>query len=88
MADLTDAKSILQELREIVPSRPSLPVQPLLLKDQTEPGMWDYFVRFPWVLTPRHYDTHVDLLEHLVDWVITPAERKCAELLRATSVQT
>ena len=43
IADLTDAKCILQELRNIVPNRPSLPVQPILLSVQREPGMFDFF---------------------------------------------
>ena len=70
IADLTDAKSILQELRSIVPNRPSLPVQPILLAAQTEPGMFDFFHRFPWVLKTHFYDTSADLLVNLRERVI------------------
>jgi hypothetical protein len=41
IADLTDAKSVLQELQAIVPSSPKLPVRPLIITAQDEPGLFD-----------------------------------------------
>lgn len=80
IADLTDAKSVLQELRGIVPSRPRLPIQPILLSSQQEPGMFDFFKMFPWVLPTALYANIDELLHSLSDRVIAPAEVKASEL--------
>lgn len=77
IADLTDAKSVLQELRGIVPDYPSLPVQPLLLDSQNEPSMLDSFQRYPWFLEPIVYADLDGLLTRLGD-VIGPAVRMSA----------
>lgn len=79
IADLTDAKSVLQELRDIVPDSPSLPVQPLLLDTQDEPGMLDTFRRYPWFLKPFRYADAEGLLARLGE-VIGPAVRFSADL--------
>jgi hypothetical protein len=39
IADMSDAKSVLQELQAIVPSSPKLPVQPIIVAAQEEPGI-------------------------------------------------
>jgi hypothetical protein len=80
IADLTDAKSVLQELRAIVPTNPSVPVQPLILTTQEEPGMFDFFRLYPWMLDPHRYDGSSGLLAALTDRVIAPAEAKLREL--------
>jgi hypothetical protein len=74
IADLTDAKSVLQELRAIVPPNPSVPVQPLILATQDEPGMFDYFREYRWMLEPYRYPDSTRLLAALTDRVIAPAE--------------
>ncbi len=48
LADVTDCKSVLQELRGIVPDSPSITVQPVVIEGQDEPGMWDFFKHYPW----------------------------------------
>ena len=81
IADLTDAKSILQELTAIVPYSPTLVVQPIILASQEEPGMWDFFRRFPWVLEPYRYHSLDEVRASLEDKIIAPAARKAEELL-------
>src|ERR1017187_621159 len=79
IADITDAKSIPQELMAIVPTLPSVPVQPLLLASQREYGMFEHFKRFPWVLRPYLYKNQDRLLAALNEKVIGPAETKARE---------
>ena len=79
VADITDAKSIPQELMAIVPTLPSVPVQPLLLVSQREYGMFEHFRRFPWVLEPFLYEDQDRLLAAVTEKVIGPAEKKAKE---------
>jgi uncharacterized protein YjbI with pentapeptide repeats len=76
IADITDAKSIPQELMAIVPSLPSVPVQPLLLASQHEYGMFEHFKRYQWVLPVALYDNQEELLRTLKEKVIAPAEKR------------
>jgi hypothetical protein len=82
IADLTDAKSVLQELQAIVPSNPSVPVQPLILDSQTDPGMFDFFRMYPWVLERYLYKDQDGLLATITEKVIGPAEAKAREQTR------
>jgi uncharacterized protein YjbI with pentapeptide repeats len=82
IADITDAKSIPQELMAIVPTLPSVPVQPLLLASQREYGMFEHFKRYLWVLEPYLYDDQDGLLAAITDRVIGPAENKAKEQTR------
>ena len=73
IADISDAKSVPQELRGIVPELPDVPVQPIILASQEEPGMFDFYRHFPWFLPVHRYDTPTQLLTELDDRVIKPA---------------
>jgi Pentapeptide repeats (8 copies) len=79
VADLTDAKSILQALKTIVPKLPSVPIQPLILTSQHEYGMFEQFMRYPWVLPVYCYTDEVNLLKLFEENVIAPAEQKVKE---------
>lgn len=76
IADITDAKSIPQELMAIVPSLPSVAVQPLILKGQIEYGMFEHFRRYPWVLPTHEYEDQAELIANIGKTVISPPETK------------
>jgi hypothetical protein len=80
IADISDAKSVLQELRAIVPELPDVPVQPVIIASQDEPGMFDFYRHSPWFLPVHRYDTPAQLLTELSDRVIEPSEAKVLEL--------
>ena len=71
-----DAKSVPQELIQIVPNLPSVPVQPILLESQKEYGMFEHFARFPWVLDIYLYHDINELISTLSEKIITPIEIK------------
>jgi uncharacterized protein YjbI with pentapeptide repeats len=79
IADITDAKSVPQELQAIVPDL-AVPVQPLLLSTDHEYGMFESFRRYPWVLETFYYDDPDELLASIDAKVISPAETKAKEL--------
>jgi uncharacterized protein YjbI with pentapeptide repeats len=88
IADITEARSIPQELMAIVPHLPSVPVQPLLESSYSEYGMFEHFRNYPWVLSTFNYADPDDVIANINDKIILPAEVKLAEHKRdrATSV--
>jgi hypothetical protein len=80
IADLSDAKSVLHEMQAIVPISPMLPVQPLIKTSQEEPGMFDFFVSYPWFLKTYRYGSPSQLIADLDEHVVRPAEAKVLEL--------
>jgi uncharacterized protein YjbI with pentapeptide repeats len=87
IADISDAKSVLQELQAIVPDLPSVPVQSVIITSQDEPGMFDSFRSYRSFLPVHNYDTPAQLLRELRARVIEPSEAKALEL-RATTAAT
>ena len=79
IADISDARSVLQELRAIVPDNPSVPVQPIIDAAQDEPGMFDFFKEFRSFLKIYRYRNPAHLLADLDKRVIAPPEAKAAK---------
>ena len=84
VADISDAKSVLQELRAIVPDLPSVPVQPIILAMQEEPGMFDFYRNFRSFLNVHRYASQEQLIADLGEKVIRPAELKVVDLQSST----
>jgi hypothetical protein len=80
VADLSDPKSIPQELQRIIPTMPSLPIQPLIASSQNEYAMFPDFLDYPWVLPTFRYESIEVLLGELAISVIAPAEAKATEI--------
>jgi hypothetical protein len=44
-----------------------VPVQPVIIASQEEPGMFDFYRHIPWFLPVHRYDTPAQLLSELSD---------------------
>jgi hypothetical protein len=83
IADLTDAKSVVQELQAIVPDFPSVPVRFIIIKSQTEPGMFDGIRSYTWVLGGAfEYENPEEVIKSINDNILLPVEAKLKELSR------
>ena len=72
IADLTDPRSIPQELMAIVPTLPSVPVQPILESTDEEYGMFEHFKKFQSVLPTVIYES--ENLSSLVETIVSNCE--------------
>ena len=68
----------------IVPDLPSFPVQPLVLEDSAEYGMFEHFKRYPWVLETYRYASSERLIAGLGEHVIGPPENYARSVRGAT----
>jgi hypothetical protein len=81
IADLTDAKSVLQELQAIVPDLPSVAVRFIMMKAEREPGMLDHIKRFPSVVAGAfEYENPEEVIGSINDCILKPVEAKLKEL--------
>lgn len=79
IADLTEPKSIPQELQAIVPDL-AVPVVPIIEGTSREYGMFRDFRKYRWVLDIYHYESGATLLQNVEDHIIGPAQQKAREL--------
>jgi hypothetical protein len=80
VADLTDPRSVPQELSHIVPFLPSVPVLPLVPRRDEVYSMFEHFLRFPWVLEPVEYGDATQLEAIFGERVLAPAVEAAARL--------
>jgi hypothetical protein len=81
IADLTDARSVLQELQAIVPALPSVAVRLLIKKSEHEYGMLDYIRKFASVVNEScEYESLEEVIASKKGNVIEPAEAKVKKL--------
>jgi len=75
IADITDAKSIPQELSHLIPLLPSVPIQPILLRSkEKEYAMFEHWRSFNTVLPEFLYLDKQDLLDNLEAKIIQPID--------------
>ncbi|HRP26573.1 MAG TPA: pentapeptide repeat-containing protein [Rhodocyclaceae bacterium] len=79
VADLSDPRSIPQELMAIVPILPSVPVVPVIEGSQDPWAMFGSLKRYPWVLEPYRYGSGEALVAEIDKQVIAPAEQAVAQ---------
>jgi hypothetical protein len=72
IADVTDAKSIPQELSHIIPSLPSVPVRPIILDGEYEYSMFEHWKPFKSVLDVYRYKDRDQLLANIEAAIIEP----------------
>ncbi|TAH52943.1 MAG: pentapeptide repeat-containing protein [Betaproteobacteria bacterium] len=72
VADVTDAKSIPQELSEIVPRLPSVPVQPILLRGDPGYAMFEHWTSYRTMLPVYQYRDQADLLDNVQQAILAP----------------
>ncbi len=76
IADITDPKGIPQELSNIIPSLPSVPIQPIILISQRPYAMFEHWQGpgYNTVLPEFAYENKQHLIEHLEEGVLHPID--------------
>ncbi len=76
IADLTEAKVVLQELERIVPDLPSVPVQPILQARARETSVVETdYSPYPWFLPVIRYRGAVDVVRKPLEAIVAAADR-------------
>ena len=87
VADVTDAKSIPQELAEIVPRLPSVPVQPILLRGDPGYAMFEHWKGYRTMLPVFEYRDQAHLLDNVRQAILQPVQAWEAQAAKQTSLQ-
>ena len=88
IADLTEAKSIPQELSHIIPNFPSIPVVPILLESEQEYAMFEHWNGFNSVLKPiALYKNSSHLIENIDDFILNPVDAWMLEKNKANLLE-
>jgi uncharacterized protein YjbI with pentapeptide repeats len=83
VADLSDPRSVPQELQRVVPHLPSVPVQPLVAQGQTPYGMFDDLRDYGSVLPPLRYASAEDAARLVREKVLGEVEKRNAAVWAA-----
>ena len=79
IADLTDPRSLPQELSRIIPAT-KVPVRPIIMQGHDPFAMFRDFMDYPWVIEPLFYDNVEQLIENIDTLVIEVADKKYLEI--------
>lgn len=80
IADITDSKSIIQELSLIVRATPSIPIQPIMKRGEIPWSMYKHLTRYPWVLDTIEYESLASLVSNFDKTIVQQVELKFIEL--------
>ena len=74
IADLTDAKSIPQELSHIIPFLPSVPIRPIIVKGEDAYSMFEHWEKYESVLPVYEYKDQQQLIGDIESAILKPIE--------------
>ncbi len=80
IADLTEARSLQQQLLRLLRQLPAVPVQPLLQMTSSEEGLGDCLKSLPYVLQTHYYASPEEAVAVISAHVVAPAEAMIRQL--------
>jgi hypothetical protein len=82
IADLTDPRSVPQELQRLVPSLPSVPIQPIIQSSASPHSIFPDFAAYLTVLPLLRYGNAEDLCASIRNGILNPAAVLSAEIAK------